>query len=96
MKKDRIMTYEAFVANNGEGDLITPDHVQKAISDGMKIRARNVEGLKEHREEDELEPIDVDEDGSAEKAKVTVRDKDGNLGYVDLDDVIEVLSEKAA
>ena len=91
------MTYEAFVANNGEGDLITPDHVQKAIADGMKIRARNVEGLKGHNEEDELEPIDVDEeDGSAEKAKVTVRDKDGNIGYVDLDDVIEVLSEKAA
>ncbi len=96
MKKDRIMTYEAFVANNGEGDLITPDHVQKAISDGMKIRVRNVEGLKDHKEDEELEPIDVDEDGSAEKAKVTVRDKDGNLGYADLDDVIEVLSKKAA
>ena len=94
MKNDRIMTYEAFVANNGEGDIITQDHVQKAISDGMMIRARNVEGLKGHDAQDELEPIEVD--GEDEKCKVTVRDKDGNLGYVDLDDVIEVLSEKAA
>jgi hypothetical protein len=96
MKNDRIMTYEAFVANNGEGDLITPEHIQKAISDGMKIKVRNVEGLKDHKEDEELEPIDVDEEGSAEKPKVTVRDNDGNIGYVDLDDVIEVLSKKAA
>ena len=41
MKKTRIMTYEAFVVNNGEGELITPEHIQKAITDGNKIVARN-------------------------------------------------------
>ena len=94
MKNTRIMTYEAFVVNNGEGELITPEHIQKAITDVNKIVARNVEGLKDHKEDEELEPIDVDEEMSGQKPKVTVRDKEGNIGYVDIDDVIEVLSEK--
>lgn len=96
MKKTRIMTYEAFVVNNGEGELITPEHIQKAITDGNKIVARNVDGLKDHKEDEELEPIDVDEEVSDQKPKVTVRDKEGNIGYVDLDDVIEVLVKKTA
>lgn len=92
--KNKILTYEAFVTNNDGGNLITPDHIQKAITDGLKIKARNVEGLKDHKDDDELNPIDVDEDGSEQKSKVTVSDMDGNIGYVGLDDVIEVLSKK--
>lgn len=93
MKKSRIMTYEAFAANNGEGDLIKAEDVQKAIENGQKAKARNVEGLKGHDEDELLDLIDVDEDGSAEKAKVTVRDKDGNIGYVDLEDVVELVQK---
>lgn len=91
MKKSRIMTYEAFAANNGEGDLIKAEDVQKAIENGQQAKARNVEGLKGHDENELLDLIDVDEDG--EKAKVTVSDKDGNIGYVDLEDVVELVQK---
>ena len=86
MKNKKIMKYETFV-NNGEGDLITTEHIQKAIENGNKIFVSNIDGLKNHNKKDEIEPIDID----AGK-KITVRDKDGNIGYTDLDDIIKVLT----
>ena len=91
MKKSRIMTYEAFAANNGEGDLITADDVQKAIENGQKVRARNIAGIEGHDNGDLLEPIEIDGDG--EDSKVTLRDTEGNIGQVDLEDVVELVQK---
>jgi hypothetical protein len=88
MKNKKIMKYETFV-NNGKGDLITTEHIQKAIEIGNKIFVSNIEGLKNHNKKDEIEPIDIDT-----KNKIMVRDKEGNIGYTELNDVIEVLTQK--
>lgn len=80
------MKYEAFL-NNEEGNLITAEQIQNAIKNGNKIFVNNIEGIKNHNNKEEIEPIDIDVEN-----KITLRDKDGNIGYVDLDDVIKVLT----
>jgi hypothetical protein len=88
--KNRLFTFENFI-NNIEGRIINAENIQMAIKNNYKIRARNIEGLKNNKDEDLLDPIDLDE----EIEKLTVSDGDGNIGYLDLKDVIEILTQKS-
>jgi hypothetical protein len=88
--KNRLFTFENFI-NNIEGRIINTENIQMAIKNNYKIRARNIEGLKNNKDEDLLDPIDLDE----EIEKLTVSDGDGNIGYLDLKDVIEILTQKS-
>ena len=90
MKNRKLFTFENFI-NNNEGSIINTENIQMAIKNGYKIRAKNIEGLKSHKAEDLLDPIDLDE----EIEKLTVTDEDGNIGYLDLNDVIEILTQKS-
>lgn len=87
----KLLKYEAFKSNNGDGELIGTDDIQQAIENGQKVKARNVEGMKGHDENRPLEPIDVDDD--AENPKATVRDEEGNIGTADLEDVTEIIDK---
>ena len=75
----RIKLYEDFKVNN-----ITSEDIEKCIQDGGVIYSEIVKEFPDNDPKKPLSPVDIGEDG-----EITIN-VDGNLYYVDLDDVKRV------